>query len=236
MGAAPGPLRVAVVIPALDEEASIGAVVRAVPARLVCEVIVVDNASTDATAARAQEAGARVVHQPARGYGRACRAGVEAVSPHVDVIAFLDGDGSDPPEAMDRLLAPLAAGTHDFVLGSRTLGERERGSMNRAQLAAGKLAGVSLRLLYGAHFTDMSPFRAIRREALLALEMREDGYGWNLEMQMKAARQGLRILEVPVPHRRRAGGRSKVSGDLAASARAGLRLVWTLARVALAGR
>jgi len=226
-------VRVSAVIPALDEEATIAGVVRSIPAHLVSEIVVVDNGSTDETAARAREAGARVVHQPARGYGRACRAGVEAVSPLAEVVVFLDGDGSDCPEVMEGLLAPIAAGTHDFVLGTRILGGRERGSMNPAQVLAGKLAGACLRLLYGASYTDMCPFRAIRRVALLELGMREETYGWNLEMQMKASRRGLRVLEVPVPHRRRAGGRSKVSGNLATSARAGFRILWTLARVAL---
>ncbi len=226
-------MRVSAVIPALNEEATIAAVISSIPGHLVSEVVVVDNGSTDETAARARGAGARVVRQPSRGYGRACRAGVEAVSPTAEVVVFLDGDGSDCAEAMDRLLTPIAAGTHDFVLGSRVRGEREPGSMNGAQLLAGALAGAGVRLLYGVRYTDMCPFRAIRRAALLELGMREETYGWNLEMQMKAARRGLRILEVPVPHRRRAGGRSKVSGDLAASARAGFRIVWTLARVAL---
>jgi len=227
-------VRVTAVIPALDEEESITGVVRAIPSALVSEVIVVDNGSTDRTAERAREAGARVVSQPLRGYGRACRAGVDAASPRADVVVFLDGDGSDCPEVMDRLLAPLEAGSHDFVIGSRIRGQREPGSMNRAQLLAGALAGVSLRLLYGVRYTDMCPFRAIRRDALLGLDMREETYGWNLEMQMKAARAGLRILEVPVPHRRRAGGASKVSGDLAATVRASGRILWTLARGALA--
>ncbi|HEX9574854.1 MAG TPA: glycosyltransferase family 2 protein [Myxococcales bacterium] len=229
-------MRVSAVIPALDEEEPIAAVVRSIPAHLVSEVIVVDNGSTDRTAARALAAGARVVHQPLRGYGRACKAGVEAVSPLADVVVFLDGDGSDRPEAMDRLLAPLAAGTHDFVIGSRVRGERQPGSMSGAQLFAGALASACLRLLYDVRYTDMCPFRAIRREALLGLDMREPTYGWNLEMQMKAARSGLRVLEVPVPHRRRAGGRSKVSGDLVASARAGARILWTMARLALRPR
>jgi len=229
-------LRVSAVIPALDEEEPIAAVVRAIPAQLVSEVIVVDNGSTDQTAARAREAGARVVHQPLRGYGRACKAGLEAVSPLADVVVFLDGDGSDCPEAMDRLLAPLAAGTHDFVIGSRVRGEREPGSMNGAQLLGGALASACLRFLYGVHYTDMCPFRAIRRDALIGLGMREQTYGWNLEMQTKAARSGLRVLEVPVPHRRRAGGRSKVSGDLLASAQAAVRILWTLARLALQDR
>jgi glycosyltransferase involved in cell wall biosynthesis len=229
-------VRVSAVIPALDEEEPIAAVVRSIPAHLVSEIIVVDNGSTDRTAARALAAGARVVHQPLRGYGRACKAGVDAVSPLADVVVFLDGDGSDCPEAMDRLLAPLAAGTHDFVIGSRVRGERQPGSMSGAQLFAGALASACLRLLYDVRYTDMCPFRAIRREALLGLEMREPTYGWNLEMQMKAARSGLRVLEVPVPHRRRAGGRSKVSGDLVASARAGARILWTMARLALRPR
>jgi glycosyltransferase involved in cell wall biosynthesis len=229
-------VRVTAVIPALDEEATIGAVVRAIPHDLVSEVVVVDNGSRDETEARAREAGARVVREPARGYGRACRAGLLAASPLAEVVVFLDGDGSDVPEAMGRLIDPIASGTHDLVLGSRVLGEREPGSMNGAQLLAGSLAGAALRLLYGVRYTDMGPFRAIRRGALLELGMQEETYGWNLEMQVKAARRGLRILEVPVPHRRRAGGRSKVSGDLAASARAGLRLLWTLARLVLERR
>ncbi len=226
-------VRASAVIPALNEEESIGGVVRSVPAHLVSEIVVVDNGSTDETAERAREAGARVVREPRRGYGRACRAGVEAASPLAEALVFLDGDGSDCPEAMGLLLAPIAAGTHDFVLGSRVRGERERGSMNAAQVLAGSLAGAGLRLLYGVRYTDMCPFRAIRRDAFALLDMREETYGWNLEMQMKAARRGLRILELPVPHRRRRGGRSKVSGDIIGTTRAGLRIVWTLARVAL---
>jgi len=226
-------VRVSAVIPALNEEESIGAVIRSIPAPLVSEILVVDNGSTDQTAARALEAGARVVREPMRGYGRACRAGVEAASPLAEVVVFLDGDGSDCPEAIGRLLAPIAAGTHDFVIGSRVRGEREPGSMNVAQLFAGRLAGACLGLLYGVRYTDMCPFRAIRRDALVGLGMRDETYGWNLEMQMKAARRGLRILELPVPHRRRRGGQSKVSGRLVGTARAGFRILWTLARVAL---
>jgi glycosyltransferase involved in cell wall biosynthesis len=226
-------VRVSAVIPALNEEESIGAVIRSIPAPLVSEILVVDNGSTDQTAARALEAGARVVREPMRGYGRACMAGVEAASPLAEVVVFLDGDGSDCPEAMGRLLAPIAAGTHDFVIGSRVRGEREPGSMNVAQLFAGRLAGACLGLLYGVRYTDMCPFRAIRRDALVRLGMRDETYGWNLEMQMKAARRGLRILELPVPHRRRRGGQSKVSGRLVGTARAGFRILWTLARVAL---
>lgn len=226
-------MRVSVIIPALDEEESIAGVVAAIPADLASEIVVVDNGSTDRTAARALQAGALVVNEPRRGYGRACRAGVLAIDPRSDVIVFLDGDGSDCPEVMGLLLAPLAAGTHDFVIGSRVRGEREPGSMNGAQLFAGVLASGCMRLLYGVRYTDMGPFRAIRRDALAGLRLREDTYGWNLEMQMKAARSGLRTLEVPVPHRRRAGGKSKVSGNPVASVRAGGRILWTLLRLAL---
>ena len=225
---------VSVVIPALNEEEPIGDVVRAVAATNVPrEIIVVDNGSTDATAQRAREAGAKIVSEPRRGYGRACRAGVRAVSAECDIIVFLDGDGSDCPEFMPQLVAPVEAGTHDFVIGSRTRGQREPGSMNFQQVASGYLAGFLLRLLYGVRYTDMSPFRAIRRDALEKLGMREQTYGWNLEMQMRAARAGLRILEIPVNHRCRTGGRSKVSGTFRGTLVAGIRIVATLLRIAL---
>jgi glycosyltransferase involved in cell wall biosynthesis len=225
--------RVSVVIPALNEEETIGAVVRAVPREIASEVIVVDNGSDDRTAERAREAGARVVREPRRGYGRACMAGVAAVSAGCEIIVFLDGDGSDCPELMGRLVEPVEARTHDFVLGSRTRGRRERGSMNFQQLFAGRAAGLLLGALYGVGYTDMCPFRAIRRDALARLPMREETYGWNLEMQMRAARAGLRVLEVPVDHRRRAGGKSKVSGNLRGTIRAGARILYTVARIAL---
>jgi len=227
---------VSVVIPALNEEEPIAGVVRAIPRDVADEIIVVDNGSTDRTAERAQAAGARVVHEPRQGYGRACSVGMRAVSPRAEVVVFLDGDGSDCPELIPGLLAPIAAGTHDFVIGSRTRGRRETGSMNLSQLLAGRVAGLMLRALYGARFTDMCPFRAIRREALRKLGMREETYGWNLEMQIRAARAGLRILEVPVDHRRRAGGKSKVSGTVTGAIRAGVRILFTFFRVVWTGK
>jgi glycosyltransferase involved in cell wall biosynthesis len=225
--------RVSVVIPALNEEEPITDVVRGCLATgIPHEVIVVDNGSTDATAARATAAGARVV--PARrGYGNACAAGVAAVSPDSEIVVFLDGDGSDCPELMDRLVRPIADDEQDFVIGSRTRGEREPGSMNAQQVFAGYLAGWLIRPLYGVKYTDMCPFRAIRHDALMKLGMKERTYGWNLEMQMRVARAGLRILEVPVNHRCRTGGESKVSGTLRGTFVAGTRILATLFRVAL---
>jgi glycosyltransferase involved in cell wall biosynthesis len=224
---------VSVIIPALEEEETVaGVVCECLATGLPKEVIVVDNGSSDRTAARARDAGARVVTAP-RGYGRACMAGVRAISPECDIVVFLDGDGSDVPAFMNQLIDPIAAGTHDFVIGSRTRGQRERGSMNFQQVFSGRMAGFILRLLYGVQYTDMCPFRAIRRDALAKLNMRDQTYGWNLEMQMKAASAGLRILEIPVNHRRRAGGESKVSGTLRGTLVAGARILATLVRVAI---
>src|SRR5213082_4190652 len=223
---------VSVIIPALDEEEPIAGVVRECFATgLPNEVIVVDNGSTDRTAERARGAGARVTTAP-RGYGRACAAGIRALSPACEIVVFLDGDGSDCPEFISQLVDPIARGNYDFVIGSRTRGQRERGSMNFQQIFAGKFAGWLMSILYGVHYTDMCPFRAIRREAFEKLSMREETYGWNLEMQMKAARARLRILEVPVNHRCRAGGVSKVSGTLRGTFVAGARIVATFVRIA----
>jgi len=226
---------VCVVIPCLDEEEPIAGVVGEVLAQGADEVIVVDNGSTDATAARARAAGARVILEPKRGYGRACAAGLAAVRGDA-IVCFLDGDGSDVPAFLADVVGPVARGEADFVMGSRLRGEREAGSMTPQQLVAGWLAGALLRLRYGARFTDMSPFRAIRADRLRHLGMGETTYGWNLEMQMRAAAAGLRLREVPVDHRCRRGGVSKVSGDLFAGLHAAWKIATTFFRLSVALR
>ncbi len=222
---------VSVVIPCLDEQESIGDVVRDVLVQGVNEVIVVDNGSTDATAERARAAGARVVEEPQRGYGRACATGARLIRTDADVICFLDGDGSDVPASLPDVIGPIVRDEADFVMGSRLRGRRERGSMTPQQIVAGWLAGRLLGLVYGAHFTDMSPFRAIRADALPRLGMTERTYGWNLEMQIRVAASGLRLREIAVDHRRRRGGSSKVSGNLVASVTAAIAIASTFARL-----
>ena len=221
---------VALIIPVLNEADTIADVVRAVPRDIVDEVIVVDGGSTDETLARASAAGARVLVEPRSGYGAACLAGVGATER--PVVAFIDGDGSDDPAEIPRLAAPILADEQDFVIGSRARGVREKGSMGMHQLVAGHVAGLLMRALYGVRYTDMCPLRAIRRDALHRLGMREKTYGWNLEMQMRAARGGLRILELPVRHRNRAGGASKVAGSLKGSVQASWQIASALVRIA----
>ena len=223
-------LRTAVVIPTLNEEASIGGVVAALPRDWVDRVIVADGGSTDATAARARAAGAEVI-AAGRGYGRACLAAAEAAT-EAEIVIFMDGDGADDPASIAALVEPIRSGRFDFVIASRARGAREPGSIGWHQLAAGWLAGLGMRALYGVRYTDMCAFRAIRRDLLLRLDMREMTYGWNIEMQMRAARAHLRILEIPVPYRRRTGGTSKVAGSLRGTLQAGTRIVATFARVA----
>ena len=222
--------RIAVVIPTLDEAESIAGVVGSLPRDVVSRVIVADGGSTDATADNARAAGAEVI-AAGRGYGRACLAGAWAAG-DADIVVFMDGDGADDPASVVALVEPIRAKKFDFVIASRARGEREPGSIGRHQLMAGRLAGLAMRFLYGVRYTDMCAFRAIRRERLLALGMREMTYGWNIEMQMRAARAGLRILEVPVPYRRRTGGTSKVAGSLSGTIRAGGRIIATFVRVA----
>ena len=221
---------VTLIIPTLNEEATITQVVGAVPRDIVGRIIVADGGSTDATAPRARAAGADVI-DAGRGYGRACLAAAIAAE-DADILVFMDGDGADDPGAIAALVAPIQGGRFDFVIGSRARGAREPGSMAWHQLAAGYLAGFGMRAMYGVRYTDMCAFRAIRREALLRLGMTEMTYGWNIEMQMRAARAGLRILEIPVDYRCRSGGVSKVAGSLRGTLRAAPRIAATFVRVA----
>jgi glycosyltransferase involved in cell wall biosynthesis len=227
---------VTAIIPSLDEAEAIGQVVRDVLAQGVGRVIVVDGASRDATAETAAGAGADVIVEPRRGYGRAMMTGLAALGAECTVVLFFDGDGSDDPGRIADIAGPVLAGQADFVLGSRLRGAREKGSLNASQIVAGHLAGLLIRLRYGVRFTDMSPFRAISRTALDGLGMREESFGWNLEMQMRVAASGLRIVELPVGQRRRRGGASKVSGDLIVSARVAWVLLRTFLRIAGAVR
>ena len=230
-------LTAAFVVPCLNEEANVADLVaelRTVAKRpdlpvTVTGIYVVDNGSTDATASRAAAAGATVVSQPIRGYGRACLTGALAAT-GADLLIFLDGDRSDRPDDLPRLLAPLLSGQADLVLGSRVRGAIEPGSLMTPQRFGNWLATRLLRLLHGVRLTDVGPFRVIRRRDLLAFGMTEMTYGWPVEMIARAARAGLRVEEVPVTWRRRAGGDSKVSGDLKASLRAGYRILGALAR------
>jgi glycosyltransferase involved in cell wall biosynthesis len=222
---------VTVVIPTFNEAESIAAVVAELPRDTVDRIIVADGGSADGTRQRARDAGAEVI-AVGRGYGLACLAGAQAAE-NADIIVFMDGDGADDPAAIAALVAPIRAGDYDFVIASRARGEREAGSMASHQILAGLIAGRLIGLLYGVRYTDMCAFRAIRRGTLLALGMRELGYGWNLEMQMRVARAGLRVLEMPVAYRRRIGGQSKVAGSLRGSIKVGLKIMSTFARIAM---
>jgi glycosyltransferase involved in cell wall biosynthesis len=225
---------VVAVVPALDEAATIGAVVAGAAASCT-EVVVVDNGSADATAARAAAAGARVVREPRRGYGAACLTGALAADPAA-VLLFLDGDGSDDPGALEAVTGPVVAGEAELVLGSRALGRREPGSVRSHQMAANRAMAALVRSAWGARVTDLGPLRAILRSDLLALRMRSRTYGWPLEMVVKAARAGLRVREVPVDARARAGGESKVSGTTSGTVRTAARFAEVLLRDGLGPR
>jgi glycosyltransferase involved in cell wall biosynthesis len=214
-----------VIIPALNEAECLGAVVRETLAQpLVSHVVVVDNGSTDGTGEIARQAGARVVRETRRGYGRACAAGVQAAE-GAELLAFMDADHSTRPEELTQLAEPLLQGRADLVLGSRALGRVEPGAMPPQQVFGNWLSAVLIRRLYGVAVTDLGPFRAVRRSDVLALNMHEMTYGWPTEMLVKMARQRRRILEVPVTFRARRAGQSKVSGTLRGTFLAGYRIL-----------
>jgi glycosyltransferase involved in cell wall biosynthesis len=229
-------LRVAAVIPVLNEQGAIGPTLKRLPA-CVDVAIVVDGGSRDGTVVEAEAAGADVVCESRRGYGRACLSGVErAQALGAEIVLFLDGDGADAVERAGDILAPLLAGTADFVIATRAGPGRAKGSMGAHQLAAGVVIGAAVGLLTGTRYTDMCAFRALRVADLLRLDMREMTYGWNLEMQIKAPRAGLRVREVPLPYYTRVAGTSKVAGSVRGSLKAGSRIISTLLRVGLGGR
>ena len=224
---------IAVIIPVLNEEASIGRVLSAIP-QWADDVIVVDNGSTDGTADAARAAGARVILEPRRGYGSACLAGIAALT-EPGVVVFLDGDFSDHPEEMHLLVDPIANGEGDLVVGSRTKGTREKGALTPQARFGNWLACALIRLFWRTTYTDLGPFRAIRTSSLRALHMADRDYGWTVEMQIKAARQGMRIQEAAVQYRRRIG-RSKISGTVRGVVLAGTKILFTVFKLAVCGR
>ncbi|KAA9345918.1 glycosyltransferase family 2 protein [Adhaeribacter soli] len=226
--------RIHVIIPAYNEEHSIQKVIRDIPSGLVAEVVVVDNNSKDNTAGAARTAGATVLFQPLLGYGNACLKGLEYLqqkpaTEKPDIVVFLDGDYSDYPEKMPELLQPILENRADLVIGSRALGNREAGSMTVPQVFGNWLATKLLKLFYQVHFTDLGPFRAIRYENLVNLNMQDQTYGWTVEMQLKAAKQKLRCTEVAVPYRKRIGY-SKISGTVKGTVLAGYKILYTIFR------
>jgi len=225
-------MNIAVVIPAYNEEKSIGLVVSAIPRPPVSEIIIADNNSTDHTAKVAKAAGARVIFEAEPGYGAACLTGIaEAKRLGAELIVFLDGDFSDYPEEIPALIAPILDGRYDMVIGSRILGEREPGSLTPQQRLGGLLACALMRIFFRARYTDLGPFRAITTQALDRLNMQDRNYGWTVEMQVKAAQVGLRVTEIPVRYRRRIG-KSKVSGTVKGVILAGWKIITTIMRYA----
>ena len=224
--------RINVIIPAYNEERSIAQVLHAIPAGFVEEVIVVNNNSSDRTAEVAAAAGATVLEEPTPGYGNACLKGIayaaaKPATSRPDIIVFLDGDFSDYPEEMPLLVQPIVEGKAEMVIGSRALGKRAVGAMLPQQIFGNWLATSLLRLFYNTHFTDLGPFRAIKLDTLLALNMRDRTYGWTVEMQVKAARQKIWYTEVPVTYRKRIGI-SKVSGTVKGTVLAGYKIIGTI--------
>ena len=224
--------RIIVIIPAFNEARAIGDVIRDIPADLVKEVVVVNNASTDETEENARRAGATVLREERKGYGWACLKGIAyARARRPDVIVFLDGDYSDHPEEMPLLLDPILTGAADFVLGSRIRGSHEPGAMLPQALIGNRIACFLMRVFWGARYTDLGPFRAVRFEALEKMGMEDKTFGWTIEMQIRAVRAGVAYAEVPVSYRRRVGI-SKVTGTLSGTARASVKILWTIARFA----
>ena len=226
--------RIAVIIPALNEERSLPLVLAGLPRERIHEIVVVDNGSTDNTAQVARDGGARVVQEPRRGYGSACLAGIAALD-DPGIVVFLDADHSDDPADFPSVVSPILEDRADLVIGSRVLGEREKGALLPQALFGNWLATRLIHWIWGPRFTDLGPFRAIRADALRRLDMQDRDFGWTVEMQIKAARHGLRCVEVPVSYRRRVG-RSKITGTIGGSVRAAHKILFTIFREALVSR
>ena len=221
-----------VIIPALNEERSIAQVIGDIPRDLVTEIVVVDNGSTDSTARIASGCGATVVNEGRKGYGQACLAGINHIknsSYTPDIIVFLDGDYSDYPGEMKTLLSPVTEDGYDLVIGSRTVGERQKGALLPQALVGNYVATRLIKLFYGVSFTDLGPFRAIKYDKFLSLDMKDKTFGWTVEMQIKAAKKGFRCTEVPVSYRKRIGT-SKVTGTITGSVMAGVKIIWMIFR------
>jgi glycosyltransferase involved in cell wall biosynthesis len=220
----------AVIIPALNEAETIGSLVREIPAGIFSQVIVIDNGSEDSTAEIARAAGAETIREPKRGYGQACLSGLERLDPRITAVAFMDADLSDDPKDLERLIMVFEQDRWDLVIGSRELGHAERGSLARAQRFGNWLATRLIALIWRVRFTDLGPLRVLRRDVLARLGLRDRTFGWNVEMQAKAAQAGLRVCEMAVCYRQRQGGHSKISGTIFGSALAGTTILWTLYR------
>jgi glycosyltransferase involved in cell wall biosynthesis len=231
-----GAAKVALIIPALNEEDVIAELLSRVPPGVFSTVVVADNGSTDRTAELARRSGAKVVYEPERGYGAACLRAMEALRADTEIVVFIQADCSEDPAEAPRLLEPILSGRADMVLGSRVLGAADPRSLLPHQRFGNWLATTLIRLLYRHRYTDLGPFRAIRLEALERLRMSERNYGWTVEMQVKALEHGLRVLEVPVSYHIRLAGKNKVSGSLSASLRAGYKIITTILRLALTGK
>jgi glycosyltransferase involved in cell wall biosynthesis len=222
--------RYALIIPALNEAEAIGELLRQIPRQMFAQVIVADNGSTDGTAAAAREARAEVVCEPRRGYGNACLAAMVTLDPSVNAVAFMDADLSDDPLDLPRLAERFEADSLDLIIGSRVLGNPEPGALTPLQRFGNALTSLLIRWIWGVAFTDLGPMRIISRQALDRLRMSDPNYGWTVEMQAKAARLRMKVAELPVAYRRRRLGKSKVSGTVTGSVRAGIKILWTVYR------
>jgi glycosyltransferase involved in cell wall biosynthesis len=220
----------ALIIPALNESATIAELLHQVPPRMFSQILVVDNGSQDGTAEVARGAGAEVVYEPRRGYGQACLAGLARLGQAITAVVFMDGDLSDDPADLGRLLSAFERDACDLAIGSRVLGIAEPGALMPLQRFGNWLTSLLIRWIWHVTYTDLGPLRAIRRESLAVLKMDDKSYGWNVEMQAKAARLGLKVREIPVSYRRRRAGQSKISGTVGNSLRAGIKILWTVYR------